>query len=134
MGQLKIVKMRFDFSNPYDVATYKKLGESARRGYRRNRGSQARYLASVMLGVRPYEGLECAGLTERPYFAPDVDELYKNAKAQLRELSSGASALVQSSRRNGIASKSRPILRLLPNELDKGSLLTSADPRTSDSL
>lgn len=74
MGNIRIVKMRFDLSNEYDAATYQRLAESAKRGERSNRGMQASFLASVMLGVRPYGGLRNAGLTEHPQLDPDSDE------------------------------------------------------------
>lgn len=54
MGRIRIVKMRFDMGNEYDVATYQRLAETGRRAYRRGRGNQANYLVSLMLGVRPY--------------------------------------------------------------------------------
>lgn len=87
MGQTKIVKMRFDMANEYDAATYQRLAESARLADRRGRGNQANYLVSLMLGVRTYSGLRLAGLTERPQFPPELDELMNNLSARVQELS-----------------------------------------------
>jgi len=86
MGRTKIVKMRFDMDNKYDVATYQRLGESARRADRRGRGNQANYLISLMLGVRIYGGMREAGLTERPQFPPEIDELWENIMARIKEV------------------------------------------------
>lgn len=66
MGRTKIVKVRFDLTNEYDVATYQRLAESARQAGRIGRGAQANYLISLVLGVRPYDGRKGAGLTETP--------------------------------------------------------------------
>ncbi len=107
MGRIKIIKMRFDFDNEYDVATYHKLAESAQRADRRGRGNQAIYLASLMLGVRSSYLIRSAGLTEAPYFAPTHVERLEAAEARLKEI---ARDLVdRSSRENHV-----PVLRLVP--------------------
>lgn len=119
--------MRFDFSNPYDVATYQKLGESARRGGRLGRGSQANYLSSVMLGVRSYEGKELAGLAERPCFPPEVEDTINKLKAYRRDIESLLSALEQRSQEMEPSQEARPTLRLVPLDGDSDHLQTSAD-------
>jgi hypothetical protein len=108
MGRTKIVKMQFDMNNKYDVATYQRLEESARRSYRRGRGNQASYLASLMLGTRPYQGLRDAGLTERPHFPPEIDERLANITARLKELNGRIDELLVPEQ------KRAPILRLVP--------------------
>lgn len=86
MGRVRIVKMKFDLANEYDAATYRGLGESGQRAFRRSRGMQASYLASLMLGVRRYSGLHGTGLTERPQFAPELDERMEDLRVRIKSL------------------------------------------------
>ncbi|MBY0246023.1 MAG: hypothetical protein K2Q17_00035 [Nitrospiraceae bacterium] len=109
MGLIRIVKMRFDLTNEYDAATYQRLAESAKRGYRRDRGMQAHYLASVMLGVRPYGGLRNAGLTEQPQFSPELDERLDDFQARIQKVEDRMSTKL--SRKQDRA----PVLRLVPS-------------------
>lgn len=108
MSQIKIVKMRFDMSNEYDVATYQRLEETARRGYRRGRWQQASYLASLMLGTRPYRGLRNAGLTEIPQFHPEIDERVAIIAASFKELEGRIADI------SGQEQNRAPVLRLVP--------------------
>lgn len=108
MGRTKIVKMRFNMGNEYDVATYQRLEESGRRAFRRGRGNQAVYLASLMLGTRPYMGLREAGLTERPNFPREIDERLANIVASLKELNGRMDDMLVPEQNRA------PVLRLVP--------------------
>lgn len=108
MARTKIVQMRFDMTCEYDVATYQRLAESARRGDRRGRGNQARYLVSLMLGARPYMGLKNAGLTEIPPFDRGVDERVAELLGRLKYPTD------QMSEELVPAKNPAPVLRLVP--------------------
>ena len=110
MSRIRIVTMRFDLTNDYDAATYQQLAESGRRSYRRSRGMQANYLASLMLGTRPYSGLQQTGLTERPQFPIEFDEQLSHLQARVKEVE----GLV--ARRLLHTQQRAPILRLVPTK------------------
>ncbi len=110
MSRIRIVTMRFDLTNEYDAATYQKLAESGRRSSRRSRGMQANYLASLMLGVRPYSGLQQTGLTERPQFPIEIDEQLAHLQASIKEVAGHMSrGLLRTQRR-------APVLRFVPTK------------------
>lgn len=134
MSRMRIVKMRFDLNDKYDAATYQGLAESGRRAFRRGRGRQAQYLASLMLGARPYLGLENTGLAERPEFSREIDEQLSHLQARAQDLEGRmASLLLRNQRRE-------PVLRLVPtnnsssprhcaHDLPEGAASDSAVPR-----
>lgn len=93
MSRIRTVIMKFDLHNEYDAATYEQLKESGRRAFRRGRGRQAHYLASLMLGTRPYCGLQQTGLTERPEFPLEIDEQLAHLQARIKEAESRISHL-----------------------------------------
>lgn len=110
MGRTKIVKMRFDLSNEYQAATYQRLAESARRADRRGRGNQAYNLVALILGTIPYRGLRWTGLTERPQFPPELDELAEqldNLDARICEITGRIDRLLPKQNHH-------PVLRLVP--------------------
>lgn len=117
MSRIRTVIMKFDLRNQYDAATYEQLKESARRAFRRGRGRQAHYLASLMLGTRPYCGLQQTGITERPEFPLEIDERLSHLQARIKEaenrISHLAGRLVRKQRR-------APALRLVPTTAHQG--------------
>lgn len=68
MSRTRLLKVQFDLSNPCDALTYTRLKESSHRAGRSSIALQARYLLRVMMGVRLFESIERAGLTEVPDF------------------------------------------------------------------
>ncbi len=119
MGRTRIVTIRFDLSDKYDAATYHGLAESGRRAYRGDRGMQANYLVSLVLGVRPYMGLQEAGLAAPPQVLPDIDERLSHLRARCEELER------QIASRPVHRPRPAPVLRLLPNS-DRNSPYKSA--------
>ncbi len=110
MSRIRIVKMRFDLSDKYDAATYQGREESGKRAFRRNRGRQAQYLASLMLGTRPYMGLEQTGLAKRPEFSREIDEQLSHLQARVRDVASRMESLLLRKQRPA------PVLRLVPTK------------------
>ena len=108
MSRVRIVTMRFDLTDECDAATYQQLAESGRRAFRRGRGKQAHYLTSLMLGTRPYRGLELTGLTERPQFPPEFDEQLSHLEGKMKELKG------RMTRRLLRKQRGAPVLRLVP--------------------
>ncbi len=135
MSRIRIVKMRFDLSDKYDAATYQGLAESGRRAFRRNRGRQAQYLASLMLGARPYLGLEQTGLAERPEFPREIDEQLSHLEVRVRDVEGRmASLLLKKQRRASVLrlvltkDSSRP--RQCSHDLSEGEASDRVVPRT----
>ena len=108
MSRVRIVTMRFDLTDEYDAATYQQLAESGRRAFRRSRGMQANYLASLMLGTRPYSGLHLTGLNERPQFPLELDEQLAHLQARVQEIEGCIPSRPLPKR------KRAPVLRLVP--------------------
>lgn len=115
MSRIRIVKMRFDLNDKYDAATYQGLAESGRRAFCQNRGRQAHYLASLMLGTRPYSGLEQTGLAEIPKFSREIDEQLSHLQARAQDLEGRMASLLF---RNQIRA---PVLRLVPTKNSNGA-------------
>lgn len=135
MSRIRIVKMRFDLSDKYDAATYQGLEESGKRAFRRNRGRQAQYLASLMLGTRPYMGLEQTGLAERPEFSREIDEQLSHLQARAQDLEGRmASLLLRKQRRASVLrlvltkDSNRP--RRCSHDLSEGEASDRAVPRS----
>ena len=98
------VTIRFDMSNDLDAATYATLSQSTIKSHRERLTYQARYLLSVLFGVRKYMGLDEMGLEDIP------DLLCLKCRNDLMEQVEleKAMAVVAAAR------KKRPSLRMVP--------------------
>jgi hypothetical protein len=101
---IRTVTMRFDMTDDYDAATYNKLTESGTKSYRERRTFQARYLLSVILGVRKDVSLYGMGLADVPELLcfKCVRELTEQIELEKAVATVAA------------AHKKRPSLRLIP--------------------